>query len=494
MKPNIFWILTDSIRNKPGKDNFGRLKTYYDFDKDSIRFKQAISSAPATIMSMCATATGRFSVGLYPDFGYVMTKGIVYPTYLDAIKKAGYNVASAIYDSGAGRKLFQNKFNTHIISPDHINTTKGMFEEFLYLMKNHFNPDKPNFIFVHTGPFEDNDTYVPKIFEYLKKQNLYNDAIVIMSSDHGYVDYGRFHYFGWALQPRTHSFYVDSNTYLANLNIRLPSSLSNVRTKEIDVPVCLFDILETVCDYTKIPFGAENKKAVSLKRLIETNDEKIKDIFNKRMLRVDSRYYMQNHKRTALIDGHSVHFVSDDKDIQKLPEKFKKFLETTDEDAKKSIFKLISEEYDKSEISNIKNKKIVLYNYCHNDLLSYVKNRLSVKNVVSILDLKNIKKDYRKYEAVIAIVNNSQFYGYSRLVSFCKKKNINLILLDTMFREKKYVKYEYLKETLNDPAIKKSRYGFIVNCALYVMLLGIRIYETLLLDKPINYHPVVKNL
>ena len=191
----------------------------------------------------------------------------------------------------------------------------------------------------------------------------------------------------------------------------------------------MFDILETVCDYTKIPFGAENKKAVSLKRLIETNDEKIKDIFNKRMLRVDSRYYMQNHKRTALIDGHSVHFVSDDK----------------------------------SEISNIKNKKIVLYNYCHNDLLSYVKNRLSVKNVVSILDLKNIKKDYRKYEAVIAIVNNSQFYGYSRLVSFCKKKNINLILLDTMFREKKYVKYEYLKETLNDPAIKKSRYGFIVN-------------------------------
>ena len=322
MRPNIFWILTDGTRNKPGKDKYGRFEVYYQFDKESIRFNTAISSGSATLMSMISILTGRFTSELYPDFTYLLEKGLVYPTYVDVLEKEGYNINSTIYDIGAGRTLFK-LLNSHIGIKSGLATTKESFEEFMYIMNNKFDKEKSNFVFIHTGSNSDTDHYVKKILEYLKEQKLYDDSFVILSSDHGYVDYGRFHYLGWALQPRTHSFYVDENTSQANLNIKLPSSLSEVKGKEVEVHVGLFDMFETIFDYLNIKYSCENKKAESLKLLIEMSNEKTINHFNERILRTDSRFSIQNHRKTRIVGKDKVFLVEYERNIQKIPKQLK---------------------------------------------------------------------------------------------------------------------------------------------------------------------------
>jgi len=301
--PNIFWILTDGTRHKRGKDRYGRLPVYYEFDKESITFRKTITSAPSTLMSLSSIMTGRFAAELYPHFKYINNLGLIYPNYIDVLKKAGYVVNSSIYNNSSGRRIFKDVLGScvDVFPRETLSNGNDTYLEFEYLMKNRFKKDKPNLIYLHFGWFEDNDAAIRKIFAYLKKENLFDDSIIITSSDHGYVDYGRFHHLGWALQPRTHSYYVDEDSYRANLNIKIPKSLTRIKSKYIDVPVCLIDLFETLFDYLGLNYDCENRKSRSLKPLIETNDEKVKEEFRRRILRVDNRYSMQNYRKTMVL-------------------------------------------------------------------------------------------------------------------------------------------------------------------------------------------------
>ncbi|MBN2421500.1 sulfatase-like hydrolase/transferase [Candidatus Woesearchaeota archaeon] len=493
-KPNIFWILTDGTRAKPGRDKSGRFKTYFDFDKESIRFKKAITTATSTLMSISAILTGRFAAELYPDFNHINKRGIIYPTYFDTLIKEGYNINSVVAQEEAGRELFKDTL--HIFNPTQPQpqNAKETYEEFLQMMKSKFDKSKPNLMFVHFGNFEDNNRYSKKLLDYLKEQKLFDESIVILCSDHGYVDYGKFHYLGWALQPRTHSFYVDENSYHANFNIRLPSSISKVRKKEVDIPIALIDMFETIFDYLGFKYENPHKKAQSLKPLIEGNDKKVLDKFMNRIIRTDNRYLLQNYRKIRLLNEFESHVVSGVEELNKLPKNFRDFFRKSEEEVKNNAFKQIEDNFEKSELSKMKGKKIAIYNYDYKDLIEFMYNKLKKHNKVSVLDLNLIKKNYKKYDIILAIINNPMFYKYGGLVSFCKRKGIKLMLVNTFFAETPYKKYHYFKACLNDPAMKVSKYPFIINCGLYVMLLIIKFYETLLLDTERNYHPIIKNL
>src|SRR3989338_8082463 len=111
MKPHIFWILPDAMRNKKGGGINKRAEVCYEFDKESIRFKNAITSATSTLMSVSSIFSGRFSAELYPDFKYVNDKKIVtktYPDYMGILKKNDYLFNSVIAYDGAGRLLFED--------------------------------------------------------------------------------------------------------------------------------------------------------------------------------------------------------------------------------------------------------------------------------------------------------------------------------------------------------------------------------------------------
>ena len=59
-KLNIIWILIDSARNfQTNIDDRGLPKSVLDFSKDSIYFKNVVTSAPSTIMSVSSIMTAK---------------------------------------------------------------------------------------------------------------------------------------------------------------------------------------------------------------------------------------------------------------------------------------------------------------------------------------------------------------------------------------------------------------------------------------------------
>lgn len=495
-KPNIFWILTDGTRYKKGRDRYGRLPIYYEFDKESISFKKAIATATSTLMSVSSILTGRFAAELYPHFKYMSKNGLIYPTYIEKLKQNGYKVNATIFNNSAGRRLFKDILGSCVdkFPIDTVKDGNNSFTEFKYMMEHRFDKNKPNLVFVHMGWYTDNTTAVKNVLNYLKRKGLYDDAIIITSSDHGYVDYGRYHNIGWAMQPKTHSLYVDENSYRANLNIKLPESLSKIKTKAIETPVCLIDMFETLFDYMGLKHETTNKKALSLKPLIEKDDKNIIEKFKRRVLRVDNRYIFQNYREIRLINDYYTTVLFSPKDIKKLPASFKKEFLKMEGELKETCLDMLDNRFKASEISKLNKKKIAIYNYNHKDFISYVYKKLSKNNKVSVLDLETIKKDYRKYDLVIAFVDNPYFYMYGGLHKFCSKKKIELLLLDNFFDKVDYKNYHYLIENYNDPGMKTNN-GFILKCGLYVIMLYLKLKETVVLGYiKDNYHPVIKNI
>ena len=493
--PHIFWILTDGTRYKKGEDKYGRPPVYYEFDKESIYFKKVITTAPSTLMSVSSMLTGRFSAELYPHFKYINKLGLVYPNYIQELKKKGYAVNSSIFCSGAGRLLFKDLLgSTGKESPADVKSGMDGWTEFEKIMKEKFDWNKPNIVFIHLGWFWDNNEAVIEIFDYLKKNDLWNESFVITCSDHGYVDYGKFKYLGWALQPRTHSLYLDENSYRANLNIKTPKSFSRIKQKDIGTPVNLVDIWETIFDYLGLKYNCENKKALSLRGLIEKEDPELKNQFKKRITRVDNRYAFQNYRATRLINDSETYLITSSEEVDKLPDNFKIAYKQMEKEELQTSLELVDKKYVKSELSKLKGKRIAIYYYNHKEFISHIYNNLKKKNVVSILDLKSIKSDYRYYDVMIAFVDNPYFEMYHSLVKFCRNKNIDLELYDNYFDKVEYSRYRYMKETYNDPGMKSDHHK-IVKFGLYFILLYLKLEETRQLKYiKDNYHPVVKNI
>ena len=310
MKPHIFWILTDGVRNKKGYDKYGRLSSYSNFDSDSIVFKNAITSGTSTLMSMSSILTGSFSYELYPDFSYLNKQGLIYPNFINELKKE-YLVHSVISLDAAGRLLFKDLLNVKLGSSEDLNL-ESSYNKFLSIMNNDFNYSKSNFVFIHLAPYLDMDIFSSKIMNFLKSKNLYDDSIIIFSSDHGFVNHGILPYFGLMLKPRGHSCYINKDTYFANLNIKLPSSLSSINHKVINEFVCLIDIWKTIFDYLNIKFKSSYDHSISLKPLIESNSVKSIKLLKNRIIRVDTRYFLQNYKKTRLINFNNDFLITDE--------------------------------------------------------------------------------------------------------------------------------------------------------------------------------------
>ena len=65
-RPNIFWIITDTTREKAGNDTHSKLKIYEKIEKDgAIVFENVYTTAPSSTMSLASIVTGRFAYELY---------------------------------------------------------------------------------------------------------------------------------------------------------------------------------------------------------------------------------------------------------------------------------------------------------------------------------------------------------------------------------------------------------------------------------------------
>ena len=490
IRPHIFWIMVDGVRYSRGQDKYARLPSFFEFDDDSISFRNVITSGTSTLMSLTSTFTGRFAVELYPHYLYLSPENLTSPTYFDRLKDAGYACHASIFSESAGRTLLSGVLGTGDPDLSMAGTARETYQEFLYIMERKFRPDQPQCIFVSFQNTSDRDLYVKRIFAYLKNMGLYDEAVILYSSDHGYVDFGRFRALGWALHPRCHTLYIGEDSYRANLNIRLPGSLSRANPRSIAAPVCLIDMFETVIDYLGLDHTQAHKRARSLRPLIETDDPLVVRGFEERLLRVDTRYIIQNYRRTRILNGQTDVLLSSGDQRAKLSGKVADIYYDTQSQALDTALAMIAQRFEQSALGRVSGEKIALYHYNHRLFISRLRSLLEKRNEVDVVDYRLIKKHHARYDRIVAIVDNPFWFMYRRLCRFCRKKRLHLSLYDNYFEPLTYTGYGYFDTTLAEKGIE-DEFPWPLKFGIYLIIVGTKLYETLILWRAKeNYHPV----
>jgi hypothetical protein len=388
-----------------------------------------------------------------------------------------------------------------------------MLKHFKYLVNNKWSKSKPNFIFFHAGPFEESDKLVSDLLNFLKEKKLYEDSIFILCSDHGYISYGKFHYLGWLLHPKVHSLYVDEDTIRTNLVMHLPKSVSKIKHKVITSPICVIDIFETVLDYvgvnSDLKIGNTTKKARSFKELIEKQDSKVVKKWDERLIRTDTRYFLQNYNSASIRNKfyklvvqykkNTFYRLKKEKEIKikcwsekdkKEFKRFKEFYMRTNKGSLNYLVKNIDKLYKQSKLSNLKNNKLGIYYFGNNFLTEYLTKNLSKQNNhVKTVSLKEIKRNPNKFDKIICIINNSDFFHYISFIEYCKKRNISLLILNLGFVEQEYSKFAFWKDICNQVFVINERYGLLPKMVLMTVLFLIKVQSWFKLKyTSINYY------
>jgi len=455
-KPNIFWVLTDSLRPYYSKDKFSKIPIYDELRKEGVLFENVVASASSTAMSLSSILKGQWAIYLAHHFDSF--KKIDSHNYIDVFKKNNYKVSSSICFSG-GVNFFGNLFNPYerknpkkFFPGSAQLTTKQSYENFLKVMKKDFDPSKPNFVFVHfrAGDLE-HDKYLRKIFEYLKQNNLFEKSIFVASSDHGFFD-PKLH----KKRELLHYDGITEESIKAIQFIHFPEQLSSVKNRVVKDQISTIDLFETICDYLSFKHNFKDIDAISFKPLLEKNTSFIRKKFNNRIIRSDTRYLLQLVGKTS-IKNNDYKLIYDRKnfeffDLKKDPleeksvfhlasyktkiSRFKKELFLTNKKVEEKTLQSLKEVYSKSVLKDFEGEKILLYDFIHPLILSFLYKKLSFNNevlIVSKKDLKALKKG-SKAKVLFFPVNYFQT-GFHEVMSLCSKKKIDFYLFNQVFEE-----------------------------------------------------------
>lgn len=471
--PDIYWIAIEGNRSFESYDKFSKNKIFEKLANDSIIFSNTIATATSTLMSTSSFFTGRFAYELY--YAHEAMKKFDYETsYPKELEKKGYNLHS-IFFCREGKEFYKDYLNVHLTKDDYKSLNNTILNKFEKVMHSIKSKNKSRFFYIHLAPTK-NSKEPEYILNILKKKNLFESSFVVISSDHGYCDYGKIHSLGWLLKPKNHSLYVSEDCYRSNLLMKIPNKYSKISSKKINLQVSLIDVFETIFDYLNIKYKIKNKKAISLKNAIETNNLDINKKLNNRLLRIDNRYIGQNFQKTV-IRNNNYELVSENsksslfrrinhknwkkrlKKINKHKNKFilKKlntFLKATENETKKTNIAVLERNYYTSElkknIDKLKNKKIGVFNYSNKYVLKFLIKKLRSKNFVSIVDYRYLKTRKNDFDVVFILINNQYSFGFHKFIKLCKQKKIKTMISNIKFENQKFKPHSIIKYAKSD--------------------------------------------
>ena len=383
------------------------------------------------------------------------------------LKKNGYTINSTFF-CREGSEFYKKKLNVFRTDNEYKSGNGTVWNSFKHIMEKKFNFNGPNFLYIHFAPTNDQNNMVENTLKYLKEKNLYENSFIIISSDHGYTDFGSYKPIGWLMKPRNHSIYSTEDCYRANLALKLPFENKNSSKININAQVGLFDIFETIFDYLNFKYGRENKRAISFKKLLENpTDLNINSKFNERLIRIDNRFIGQDYKITVIRNNNYELIINNQKytlykrDNSELNWKkslkphfdeynflaLKNFYEETQIFAKTNIQSLLIEKVDYSDLFKLNNKKIIMYNYGNSFLLNFCFDILSKTNFVKIMDYKLIKKNIDNFDLVLAIKSNDLNYSLDKIYHINKSK---FKLFDVNFNFVNYKKHSIIDKSKSD--------------------------------------------
>ena len=303
-KPNLIWIVVDSVRYYRGDNNDARdrLDIMDKLARDSIEFTTMITSAPTSIMSIGTMMTGIPSYYLGRDYDTFCFDSATFYPLSEMLRAQGYNIYSIFAFRDAresfgdmlgivGREFWPPglKYSKRVWTNDEI-------QQVLFNLLDKGLPE-PFFLYVHFNSRQDFQTSekVERAINRLKGMGFYEDSVFILCPDHGYPDERRGVNEEWQVRHKmTHDLMLTDDNIRIPFFLRYPGSIP----QKIDTMVTTLDLLPTLVDV----LGLEDEKSgmrrgKSLLPLIESKDP---SGYQHRKVRSDCRFMLQSFRRTAI--------------------------------------------------------------------------------------------------------------------------------------------------------------------------------------------------
>jgi hypothetical protein len=301
---NVVWLFVDGVRRYHSDDDRSRLDFMDEFSKDAVEFKNVVTSAPSTFMSLSAMMSGMPSYFINRNFDDFRFDKERIPSLTSDLESNGYNVHSFlmhpstretminIYPMVAKKYWPKDLSHRKWWSNDDINRIVGKTLEMGV-------ENKPSFFFVDFNCRKDFKTsekvkWADKKF----KEAGFNDdnTITILCSDHGYPDSsketGNPEYY--TNNKLTHDLILTDDNIMIPFFIKYPGCSKGMK---VETTVSSIDLYPTITDLLGIP-PKENLIGQSLKPLMEGKVDD--DNHGNRFHRTDSRLALQTGRGTCI--------------------------------------------------------------------------------------------------------------------------------------------------------------------------------------------------
>lgn len=301
-RKNLIWIVVDSVRTyKTGLDDRDRLDIMDEFASESIEFSNAITSAPSTILSGAAMFTGTPSCFVSRHFDDWQFDPKVLISIQEILDNNGY-VNFGIYNSKEDREVMKDLLRPipHRYFPKGISHGKWWTNHQVNLILENtlrVKGAEPSFFVLWYDSRNDPmvSDYVKKGLHLFKDFGLYEDSIIVLTSDHGYPD------------PRTGIIQTRKkhdtrhDLVVTDDNIRVPLFLKypGCRPRKVDQMIGSIDLLPTLLALLGIQDNDPRMKNVQGINLLPLIEDGVMPVEN-RVIRTDTRLSLAPGRITSL--------------------------------------------------------------------------------------------------------------------------------------------------------------------------------------------------
>ncbi len=324
-KKNVVLFIVDSVRyySAGGLDDRDKLDMMDSFEKESVYFPLTVTSAPSSIMSLSTMLTSLpayYIARNYDDFRYDNNQFI---SLHNILKDEGYSVKS-LFNARELRFLFgdvidhvEEKYWPKGVNTNQKNWSNATMNVILENFLESKTMEEPFFMVCWYNVRHDADTsdHIQRGIDILKENNLWDDSVFILGSDHGYMDPKR----GYTPE-KLEAMGLSHDLLMTDDNIRIPFYLRypGSPVKRVEQQVSTLDFLPTILSLVDVPYPESKTYQMSgldLVPLINEDEEAVK-VFTKRKVRSDARFFAQADRSTALRDGRYKYVTRPDQNIE----------------------------------------------------------------------------------------------------------------------------------------------------------------------------------
>ena len=326
-KSNVILFVVDSARyySTGGKDDRDKLEMMDRFEHESIYFPVTVSAAPSSVMSLSSmlTSLSAYSIARnYDDFRYDNDQ---FDSLHKILGENGYDIRS-IFNARELRFLFGDTLGQVPKKYWPKGTHGDQFtwsNEIMNIVLDNFlgsgDVNEPFFLIVWYNIRHDPETsrIVSEGLDLLKKHQVFDDSVFILTSDHGYMDPKR----GYSPEKLV-EMGLSHDLLLTDDNIRIPFYLKypGSQVQCIDEPVSTVDFMPTILSLLGISHEVTRSSQINGMDLVPliAGDEEAKQRFNERKVRCDARFFAQKDRSTALRNRDYKYIIRPDSDVEEL--------------------------------------------------------------------------------------------------------------------------------------------------------------------------------